>query len=109
MKVTPSPPFETSCGLWVLPVRGVTTECRTRRVKSPARLRRAGFFNEDFNIYSTSMIRAISFDQSAGNADSYTLSALLPHVSSPSLDALSDRFGRKDAVFTGQDCLIFPA
>jgi hypothetical protein len=28
-------------------------------VKSPARLRRAGFFNEDFNIYSTSMIRAI--------------------------------------------------
>ena len=61
MKVTPSSPFETSCGLWVLPVRGVTTECRTRRVKSPARLRSAGFFNEDFNIGSTNMIRPVRF------------------------------------------------
>jgi hypothetical protein len=34
-------------------VRGVTTECRTRRVNSPARLRNAGFFSEDFNINST--------------------------------------------------------
>ena len=59
MKVTPSSPFETSCGLCVFPVRGVTTECRTRRVKSPARLRRAGFFNEDFNIGSTDMIRPV--------------------------------------------------
>src|SRR5437899_11087106 len=64
MKVTPSSPFETSCGLWVLPVRGVTTEWRTRRVKSPARLRRAGFFNEDFNIGldqydSSNMIRPV--------------------------------------------------
>src|SRR5258708_36915441 len=69
MKVTPSSPFETSRGLWVLPVRGVTTECRTRRVNSPARLRRARFFNEDFNIGSTSMIRSVLFDPPAGNAD----------------------------------------
>jgi len=55
IKVTPSSPFEMSFGLWVSPVRGVTTECRTRRVNWPARLRRAGFFNEDFNIPSTSM------------------------------------------------------
>jgi hypothetical protein len=33
-----------------VPVRGVTAECRTRRVNSPARLRSAGFFSEDFNI-----------------------------------------------------------
>ena len=59
MKVTPSSPFDTSCGLWVFPVRGVTTECRTRRVNWLARLRRAGFFNEDFNILSTSMIRPV--------------------------------------------------
>ena len=81
MKVTPSSPFETSCGLWVLPVRGVTTECRTRRVKSPARLRSAGFFNEDFNIgpttYSTTMIRSTRW-----NGDCYPLSALLAYVSS---------------------------
>ena len=32
MKVTPSSPFETSFALWVSPVRGVTAECRTRRV-----------------------------------------------------------------------------
>jgi len=36
-----------------VPVRGVTAECRTRRVNCPARLRSAGFFNEDFNILST--------------------------------------------------------
>ena len=43
-------PFETSFGLWVWPVRGVTAERRTSRVNSPARLLNAGFFSEDFNI-----------------------------------------------------------
>ena len=57
MKVTPSSPFETSFGLWVLPVRGVTAECRTRRVNWLARLRNAELFNEDLNIASTSTIR----------------------------------------------------
>jgi hypothetical protein len=28
----------------------VTAECRTRRLNCDARLRRAGFLNEDFNI-----------------------------------------------------------
>ncbi len=64
MKVTPSSPFETSFGLWVSPVRGVTAECRTRRVNWPARLRSASFFNEDFNINSTR-----NFLQVRGQAD----------------------------------------
>ena len=59
MKVTPSSPFETSRGWWVSPVRGVTTECRTRRVNWLARLRKARFFNEAFNILSTSTIRPV--------------------------------------------------
>jgi len=59
MKVTPSSPFATSRGLWVSPVRGVTTECRTRRVNCLARLRKARFFNEDFNILSTSTSRPV--------------------------------------------------
>jgi len=56
MKVTPSSPFETRRGLWVSPVRGVTTECRTSRVNWLARLRSAGFFNDDFNIGSQQLI-----------------------------------------------------
>src|SRR5882724_2215256 len=42
MKVTPSSPLVTSCGLWVWPWRGVTADRRTRRPKFEARLRRAG-------------------------------------------------------------------
>src|SRR5262249_37925092 len=45
MKVTPSSPFVTRRGLWVLPVRGVTAELRTRCPNCCARLRRAGFLN----------------------------------------------------------------
>jgi hypothetical protein len=43
MKVTPRPPLLTSVGLYVLPARGVTAECRTRRPNCCARLRKAGF------------------------------------------------------------------
>ena len=57
MKVTPNSPFDASFGLCVLPVRGVTTECLTSRVNCPARLRRAEFFNDDFNIQFDRMIQ----------------------------------------------------
>src|SRR5437867_3612176 len=56
MNVTPSSPFETSLGLWVSPVRGVTAEWRTKRPNCRARLRSAEFLRVAFNIKSRSGI-----------------------------------------------------
>src|SRR5437867_12359985 len=59
MNVTPSSPFETSLGLWVSPVRGVTTEWRTNRPNWRARLRSAEFLRVAFNIKSRSGIQKL--------------------------------------------------
>src|SRR5436190_9477099 len=59
MKVTPSSPFETSLGLWVSPVRGVTAEWRTKRPNCRARLRSAEFLRVAFNIKSRSGIQKL--------------------------------------------------
>ena len=50
MNVSPSSPLLVSRGLCVRPLRGVTAECRTSRVKLLARFRKTGLFNEVFNI-----------------------------------------------------------
>ena len=57
MNVTPSSPFETSLGVWVSPVRGVTAEWRTRRPNWRARLRNAEFLIVAFNIEWRSRIQ----------------------------------------------------
>jgi hypothetical protein len=78
----------------------VTAECRTRRVNWPARWRRAGLFNEDFNIF-----RPVRFDQSAGGAGRLLHYRLCWLKSLVYLDAPQTGIGARTARFLGS---VFP-